>query len=138
MKKLLFLSVFFLFNVNFVYAESYMCIAEASGGVFYDTQSKNWIGAIFNADEKLMIKKTPEDSEDAKYRVYDYGKVFPRYVCEKDFKDNGYLFCSSAVGFFKFNKNNLRFLSSYEAGYVDGNDNNENTPFISVGKCSPM
>lgn len=35
-------------------------------------------------------------------------------------------------------KNSLRYVETYEIGFVDGKDKNDNTPMIEMGTCSPL
>ncbi len=39
-------------------------------------------------------------------------------------------------GWLIFNKETLRFADYYAFGYTDGVDNNDNTPAVTVGKCT--
>ncbi len=57
-----------------------------------------------------------------------------------EFNDSGYLNCS---GFYalSFNKKNLRFLLTYRVGYVNAGIagvEGDDTPSMTIGKCSPM
>jgi hypothetical protein len=39
---------------------------------------------------------------------------------------------------YQFNLRTNRFLGAYLEGYVDGKDNNDDTPFVSGGTCSKI
>lgn len=54
MKKLLLL---FLLFPTLSIAESYLCIAEAAGGVLYDGSTDKFNGTSFSTDSKIYCKK---------------------------------------------------------------------------------
>ena len=39
---------------------------------------------------------------------------------------------------YQFNLTNNRFLSIYDFGYIDGRDNNDETPSVSGGTCTKI
>jgi hypothetical protein len=111
---------------------SYLCIADATTGFRYDNNSKEWVKTSFKtADEKYILKKNQEGWE-----WLEFGSKTGMQCGE--INEYGWLHCTLWVGSLKFNKNNLRYLRTYDAGYVDGKNNNDNTPVISIGKCSPL
>jgi hypothetical protein len=76
--------------------------------------------------------------------VYEVGATdsFPLF-CKDDFNGAGYLFCSGIGDEFRFNRGTLRFVHSFNFGCIDPPDSfwgkeGEATPFIEIGKCSPV
>ena len=55
-----------------------------------------------------------------------------------DVYDSGYFRCTAGLIDYVFNVNTGRFLQSYLAGYVDGEDNNDNTPYVAAGTCTKL
>ncbi|MGY4501085.1 hypothetical protein ACVWYH_005016 [Bradyrhizobium sp. GM24.11] len=51
---------------------------------------------------------------------------------------DGWAVCSAAFTEYRFNPTNNRYLAAYLVGYVDGADNNEDTPSITVGVCTKI
>ncbi|MFY9957236.1 hypothetical protein, partial [Bradyrhizobium sp.] len=51
---------------------------------------------------------------------------------------NEILNCSWSYHDLQFNRKNNRFLLSYLVGYLDGANNNENTPSVSGGVCTKI
>jgi hypothetical protein len=49
-----------------------------------------------------------------------------------------YLRCRANESDYTFNLKNSRFLSVYPNGYVEGEDNNDNTPHVSGGTCTKI
>lgn len=127
--------LFLLLSIN-CFAESYVCIAEISSGIKFDTTFNKWSQSGFMADEKYIVTKNQEKYMTNNYVVVQPGDTYPSYRCTEDFNEYGWLFCESGLGSFKFSRKALRFLSTYEAGYVDGKDAPGNTPSITVGKCT--
>jgi hypothetical protein len=48
---------------------------------------------------------------------------------------DGTLNCATALFEYKFNLKNNRFLRAYLVGYVNGMNENSNTPYVSGGTC---
>ncbi|MEO8377895.1 MAG: hypothetical protein ABI579_09515 [Candidatus Sumerlaeota bacterium] len=128
--------------------ESYVCATEFAGGLVFDAGTKKWHGGAFQPDAKYVISNSQGDDGEARTErvVRNAGEKEISYWCEKDFNETGYLFCRNAFGVFRFNKQNLRFMSTYMVGYVtDGiqnsggleNKEGDNTPIIRGGVCSP-
>lgn len=111
---------------------SYLCIATATTGFSYNNSSKEWLSTSFKtSDDKYILKKNREGWEWSLF-----GSKSGMQCGE--INEYGWLVCSLWFGSLQFNKNNLRYLRTYDAGYVDGKNNNENTPLISIGKCTPL
>ena len=123
---------FFLFSFStFANSQtSYLCIADESTGFFYDTKLNSWASTKFTPQKYLLTKK------DNGWEWKDFGSK-SGWVCG-EFNQYGIFNCSLMVGHVRFNKNNLRFLRTYIFGYVDGENNNDNTPNVTIGKCSPL
>jgi hypothetical protein len=53
---------------------------------------------------------------------------------------NGGQFECSVSGLYihKFNLRTLRFMEVYLAGFIDGQDTDENTPAITIGRCTKL
>jgi hypothetical protein len=120
--------------------ERYLCETVTSGGVRYDTTSKEWVGTRFKTTKSLIISK-PTDGGPYEGRAFVVTKLGTSYAsgsCAKPFDSEGNLKCGMLFGELLFNKNTMRFLSTYMFGYLDGIDNNDNTPAISIGVCSPF
>jgi hypothetical protein len=59
-------------------------------------------------------------NEGGRFSIYSYTSTV---TCLQNFEE------------IKINLEKLRFLSVYLYGYVDGQDNNDNTPFVKAGPC---
>ncbi len=135
MKYLAFLlAAVFPFTVNA--QNSYLCIADLSTGFSFDKVSKKWKSADFNVSgERFLLSKKNNAWEWKKF-----GQESTSYNCSKDFNEAGYLHCESLIRVV-FNRKNLRFQSYYSIGYVNkgviGNEG-EDTPYITIGQCSPI
>ncbi len=148
-------SFLFLLSMNLVSelghaADRYLCVAENSAGIAFDKTSERWTATVFKADQKVIVAKATDDekkkAKGATWTVKPIGSDLPESICENDFNDAGYLYCTGFVDF-KLNRKNLRYLSIYTIGYitdVQGETNSlfgkegSNTPAITAGKCSPI
>lgn len=118
---------------NMAYAqEGYLCVSEAAGGVSYDSSTKKWRGTVFRNDEEkfLIIKK------ENKWAMKEFGKSFESECTQPN--EFGVMSCNKILGDFNFSTKTRRYLSTYIAGYIDGSNNNENTPNIQIGICSKL
>lgn len=112
--------------------DSYLCVSEASGSVFYNESQKKWEGTAFSTNnEKIILTK-----KNGKWKFKNFGYSFENDCGEMN--EFGTFRCNIIFGEFLFNSKTKRYLKSYAVGYVDGNDNNNNTPAVTIGKCSPL
>ena len=120
-------------------AQQYLCVAEQAAGFSYDKEKKEWKTTTFGVRSKYVVSKA-EGAKHA-FEVTEIGKTVPSFYCESDFDRLGFLRCPNALGEFKFNKDNGRYLSSYLAGYYDmlsEEHEGSDTPYLEIGKCSPF
>ena len=131
-KKFVFI-LFGLFFVNIANAqEGYLCISEAAGGVSFEKNSQKWRGTAFKTDnKKILINK-----KNNKWMMKEFDSQFESDCTSPN--EYGYMFCDKILGEFKFNIKNRRYISTYIAGYIDGLNNNDNTPSIEIGVCSKL
>lgn len=112
--------------------DSYLCVSEAMGGIAYDSSTRKWEGAKFtNSNEKIILVK-----KNGVWKLRNFGSTFEN-ECGK-MNEFGTFRCNILFGEFLFNSKTKRFLKSYVVGYVSGEDNNDNTPAVMAGVCSPL
>ena len=121
---------------------AYICIPSASNGFTVRQGGSKWEITKFRIDDvKKILKK---NNGEWKWSRFGESTVFSDCsdgISEEkknDFNFAGYLFCDTLSGHVRINKKTLRYLETYEYGFVEGKDNNENTPFIEIGTCSPL
>jgi hypothetical protein len=134
---------------------AYYCVADASGGIFYDDNSKRWEGTTFCPSTKFVVRLTfaehkieknflgdQDDHNYYKIAITDSGDNYAS-PCTSDNTGevivlNPGLTRCSVISDYVFDFKNNRFLSAYLLGYVGGKDNNENTPAVSAGTCTKI
>jgi hypothetical protein len=123
-------------NITHLGNESYICVADSATGFAFNKTSKKWKSTFFTTENKYIISK----SKKAKYQwsVKEVGESYIYSSCKNDFNSGGYIFCIGIGNTFTMNKNTFRFIMTYRLGYLDGIDNDDNTPHIEIGKCSPI
>ena len=135
MKKLLFL---ILISSN-VIAESFLCMGEASGGVYFDEKTFEASGMAFKPTTKIIFKK-----EGSGWIVSSFGEQKPFSDCEiiKSGNEVAALECSYLQGTVRFSFDYLRFIHIYEGGWTGpeklGDVIFRDTPNVEVGKCSKI
>jgi hypothetical protein len=121
----------------------YFCTAQFEGGVAYDDTTKQWHGTIFQPTGNFVVRVTYLQLDEYEVSITDQGES-KSYGCtghnatnpkigEYDFLD-----CYRLGSEYQFNFKTNRFLKAYLLGYLDGRDNNENTPSISGGVCTKI
>ena len=133
MKKI-FAAFLFIFSSTVACSqEAYICIPKSSTGFRYNKLTNNWEQTQFKvSEEKKIIRKTDRGWE---RRIFGEKSGDS---CKGDFNEYGFLFCYWFGGQTKFNRKHLRYLETYEIGYIDGKDVDGNTPYIEIGTCSPL
>lgn len=140
MKRALFQGSFLFFAAtNFALAEQFLCSPDAVGGVAFKPGQNQWVGTNFKTGPDLIISHPSADHfayGHAEIIVTALGSNAPHIWCESGFSTKGVLHCDVGFYTFKFNKSTLRFIEIYKVGFISGEDNNDNTPAISIGKCA--
>ena len=138
---------------------TYFCSVKFAGGIAYDEATKQWAGAKFRPSGNFFVRlryvktRTENAGQPWSYDLDDYlvfitkeGEEF-RFLMGGCYGDNlkrpgldqyGFLSCSSGGQDYKFNFKNNRFIQIYTVGYVNGLDNNNDTPSISGGVCTKV
>jgi hypothetical protein len=134
---------------------NFYCRDEFSGGLGFNERGKNWQGAVFSsrnnfvlhmeevgttasgkyAIEARRLAVTPEGDSQA-VRCLDLTQDvadMERVQIQKDI-----VRCTASVTEYQFNLKNNRFLRVYAYGYVNGADTNDDTPYISGGRCTKI
>lgn len=142
LKKFL-LGIFLITSTNLVWCqEAYLCIPTAISGFKFNSLNRSWEHARFRIGEtKKILKKT-----NGKWEWKYFGEKYSLSECtsggepsnQDGFNSAGFLFCDVFGGHMKINKNTLRYIETYEVGFIDGKDKDGNTPSIEIGTCSPL
>lgn len=126
--------------------EQYLCVAEKVSGFIFNKSSETWESTTFRTDRKYLIAPTKEHKVRGAFQITEVGQSVPSYFCKEPFNEGVILYCALTIGLgdlklvdFRFNKENGRFLKAQLVGYFfnpsgEGGD----TPFLEIGKCSPM
>lgn len=109
-------------------ATAFLCIPDKSTGFKYiktpgvweilgvQETPGVWESVNFDVSEKKYLIKRDVDQEKYEWEVSLFGAAFSRSSCKEDFNASGFLFCDG-IWDFRFNRDNLRFLSIYRSGY---------------------
>jgi len=120
--------------------KNYLCIAETSGNIAFNDDTGKWEGSNSEAGNKFLLKINDKEYLSFAATVTNFGQKKPMFICLKG-DEHTYAksqICKGFYGRFVYSLETLRFLRSYLAGYIDGKDNNNNTPYIQIGTCSPL
>jgi hypothetical protein len=122
-------------------SNSYICVAEESTGFSFDEGTRRWGSRNFHADSKYILSKS--SSKEGRWEVKEVGTSFGT-GCDGGFDDKGFVECSGLIHF-EMNNKSLRYIVVHKYGYVasefpkDGPFNEGSiTPYIEIGKCSPL
>jgi hypothetical protein len=86
----------------------------------------------------------PVSSKDADWGVFKKTSPdkIPAYTCVWPIPDNRWgiqndvVDCGLTWNKFSLNTSVLRYQPYYQGGYIDGRDNNADTPYIEIGRCN--
>ena len=140
MKKLI-LILILLFISEPAIAAQYNCKAIVASGLMYSEVAKKWIPATFNASGRTYVV-SPKLQKNTNGGVYVVGEKGVRYICKEKFDQNGFMTCEGFGERFRLNRNNLRYVMTYELGYLDTIDeqNHSDTSqlkvILEIGNCS--
>jgi len=140
---------------------AYYCTSKFSGGLAYNDALKQWEGTSFEGVSyhgNFLIKL--DFRERTKYSspstLFEYRDEYDVTITNEGssvaasclefagkppfINELGVLRCNVANGLFEYKVNfaNYRFTKIYTSGYVNGADNNDNTPAISGGLCTKL
>ena len=121
---------------NLAMAESYLCIAEAAGGIKFDENTYKPLGTSFEVTQKYIIKKTRDE-----WQVQKFGeKSIFSLSCEAR---TNFIDCKNIMGGdFIISTNKLRYFMHSVAGwsgpYMVGDEKYNHTPYVEVGSCSEI
>jgi hypothetical protein len=130
----------------------YLCVGDRATGFHFNKATLRWEQASFNADEKLIVEPLTDAGFQInyKYKVVQVGEDSPLFLCKDGFNEAGYLNCEGG-GEFAFNRQNSRFVRTATLGYLTVGvatlppdwkkkvtDATSDTPFLEIGKCSPI
>ena len=138
---------------------AYYCISEAAGGVAYEERLKKWTSTHFRPGKGFVLKLNFLSTN--REKMFDWTDIstvnrfivtvteagsslespcrnLKDYRSPVEFWDDGWLRCEAGLSEFRFNPVNNRFLKAYLVGYVGGDNDNENTPAITIGVCTKI
>jgi hypothetical protein len=116
--------------------EGYLCAVDQAVGFSY--QSGHWSQVVFHNEDKYVIARSSEAR--AVWEVKQLGERWALVRCAQDFNEADNLFCEG-VAELRMSRKSLRFLYIYPNGYwtaLPGEVEGENTPYMGMGKCSPL
>ena len=131
MKKIISLIIFLLPVVSQAQT-SYLCLPSAATGFSYDATKNSWVVTRFNIDDEKKILKRAQGG----WERINFGETSGRKCPE--FNEAHQLRCNTIFGSLQINKKTMRYIATYEAGYIDGVRSNDNTPSMTIGTCTPI
>jgi len=132
--------------VPFAFAEddktpdAYLCIAEMATGFVY--KNDKWQITRLNIDGSKYLLRRTKDGDFIPEHAWvwlEFGQDKSIDSCEKDISEKGFLTCEGIGMTILINVNTLRYQSVYTLGYVVSEVGyNGGTPYMEIGKCSPI
>ena len=107
----------------------------------YSEAAKKWIPATFNASGRTYVV-SPKIQKKTNGGVYVVGEKGVRYICKEKFDQNGFMMCEGFGERFRINRNNLRYVMTYELGYLDTideqthSDTSQLKVILEIGNCT--
>ena len=138
---------------------SYFCTVELAGGLAFNQNLKKWESAKFRPERKFVLKlkylttRTQKDFLGKDETVTDFNvtltaagsnssepclKTGDEWSETVPISQYDFIACTAGLSEHYFNLKSNRFLTSYMLGYIDGKDNDDNTPVVSGGTCTKI
>lgn len=115
--------------------DAYLCIPDASTGFTFNSTSKAWEVARFTVANRRYVMR----SQGAAWSWSEMGDPH-QDKCDA-ITQYGFVNCGGIIEI-RFNKNTLRYQRWMTIGYVMSERNaaseGSNTPFLEIGRCSPI
>lgn len=135
-KKLVVLSI--LVPMYSYAADSYLCVGELATGFDFNKSTKSWHTTSFSPN-KFVVTKVSGNTKTA-YEVKRLGTDVAGLYCTT-YRNNELISCSGLFQRMVINTKNLRFTYTHVFGYHDklsSMPEGKFTPFMQIGKCSPI
>ncbi len=153
MNKWMLVLLLFLFPLN-LSAFPYLCIMESSVGYSKNENTKKWERQRFTAGEKYLLKKSVLKSNIAvlnkfgeEYSVSMCGEIelvrekkitdLEKEILKQNKKKRGVLDCEGILNA-KINVKTLEIIMYGYGGYAYGDEANTDSPYLSIGSCTPL
>jgi hypothetical protein len=119
----------------------YECKGDSSVGYRFDEGVLSWKSGEFRVGEPSYSVRHLTDEEmrdDVIYKGKTWGVFAPHdkaTLLSCPDMEAGDLRCGGGSLSFILDSHSLRYQKYYQGGYVSGRDDNDDTPFIEIGRC---
>jgi hypothetical protein len=141
MNKIAF-ALLMLLAFNVYSQDAYLCVTDKSTGFSKNKSTGEWVETSFLATDKFVITRSSETGR--VWEVTETGSATPYLYCDHEIDSDGDLRCDG-LGVFRFNNKNMRFLRTYDMGYVMSlvnpkthKDIQDDNPLVEIGRCSKL
>ena len=119
--------------------DSYLCIADQSTGFSFDKTTEQWSATNFNVSENKYIVRRIRIRDPADSIFIDWQGEIPEIICEERINVRSLMCDESNHADFFFSAKTMRYMKVSSFGYLVPLDQvGDDTPFIEIGKCSPL
>lgn len=138
-----------LFVANSAPAENaFFCTADKSTGFSFQKDSGEWAQTKFNTqNEKYILRPMTKEERFqheavGAYALFKLGETDPEIRCTKAPYISGdnlaFVNCSYFGSALRFAQKTLRYVITFQGSYILDNPESTDTPYIEIGKCSPL
>ena len=118
----------------------YECTSDSAVGYSFDEGRRSWTPTQFKMDKASYSVRhlTDDEMEKVIYKGKAWGVFEPEdkvtvHTCPE--LDSDRLVCGGVATSFILDSHSLRYQKYYAGGYVSGQDNNDDTPSVEIGRC---
>ncbi len=137
------------------YPHAYLCIPDSTVGYRYDGSKKAWVAAVFDTRSKKYVFRELHEGEkrreaSSRWAMFDFNEDQQTAIIEcpgSPARDILFTSCVNMLSHFVLDENTLRF-QYYEMGdFTRAQETDKNgsinddltaTPFLAIGRCSPL
>ena len=121
------------------HAEQWICEMTETVCLKFDPTTKEWSGTLFSAGQRYVISQVDDTDE---YEIKSLGQSAGA-KCKGGFGEAGWLSDGLCALRYRFNRISNEFMVISTVGYplppfISDVFRVDNTPYMSIGKCSPF
>ena len=122
-------------------SNSYLCVAENAVGFSFNKSKNQWEQTSFKDERKYLLSKSNDKTKG--WEIKRIGESIG-IECPGGFDEAGFIECKELMEF-QMNNQSLRYIIVFKYGYVVKEYSDEGvfkegslTPYLEIGKCSPL
>ena len=123
------------------FSGKYLCSPSKITGFRYDRVVREWVPSNFrasNEDNFVLTASYLLERESYNLQISEFGNSEIKTCFAGVIFDDGQIYCRVDFDQINFNLVTMRYLKSYLSGYLKGDQEDDNTPYVEMGTCTAL